>query len=74
MEMSNMEIINFSADLEASESRRIIAGKIVPFGDEIGNTNAGKVVFEANSIQIDDPKNVKPWFDNRRTSNGNGGT
>ena len=57
--MSNMEIINFSADLEASESRRIIAGKIVPFGDEIGNTSAGKVVFEANSIQIDDPKNVK---------------
>jgi HK97 family phage prohead protease len=59
MEMTNMEIINFSADLEASESRRIIAGKIVPFGDEIGNTSAGKVVFEANSIQIDDPKNVK---------------
>jgi HK97 family phage prohead protease len=54
-----MEIINFSADLEASESRRIIAGKIVPFGNEIGNTSAGKVVFEANSIQIDDPKNVK---------------
>jgi len=57
--MSNMEIINFSADLEASESRRIIAGKIAPYGDEIGNTNAGKVLFEANSIQIDDPKNVK---------------
>lgn len=57
--MTNMEIINFSADLEASESRRIIAGKIAPYGDEIGNTSAGKVVFEANSIQIDDPKNVK---------------
>jgi HK97 family phage prohead protease len=54
-----MEIINFNADLEASESRRIIAGKIVPFGNEIGNTSAGKVVFEQNSIQIDDPKNVK---------------
>lgn len=54
-----MEIINFSADLEASESRRIIAGKIVPFDNEIGNTSAGKVVFEAGSIQIDDPKNVK---------------
>ena len=54
-----MEIINFSADLEASESRRIIAGKIVPYGDEIGNTSAGKVVFEANSIQIEEPKNVK---------------
>ena len=54
-----MEIINFSAELEASESRRIIAGKIVPFENEIGNTSAGKVVFEAGSIQIDDPKNVK---------------
>lgn len=54
-----MEIINFSADLEASESRRIIAGKIAPYGDEIGNTSVGKVIFEANSIQIDDPKNVK---------------
>ena len=28
-----MEIINFSADLEASESRRIIAGKIAPYGN-----------------------------------------
>jgi len=54
-----MEIINFGADLEASESRRIIAGKIVPFGDEIGNTSAGRVIFEAGSIQIDDPKNQK---------------
>ena len=54
-----MEIINFSADLEASESRRIIAGKIVPFGDEIGNTSAGKVIFEAGSIKIDEPTKVK---------------
>ena len=54
-----MEIINFSADLEASESRRIIAGKIVPFENEIGNTSAGKVIFEAGSIQIDDPSKVK---------------
>jgi HK97 family phage major capsid protein len=54
-----MEIINFSADLEASESRRIIAGKIVPFGNEIGNTSVGKVIFEQNSIQINEPKNVK---------------
>ena len=54
-----MEIINFSADLEASESRRIIAGKIVPFGDEIGNTSAGKVIFESGSIKIDEPTKVK---------------
>ena len=54
-----MEIINFSADLEASESRRIIAGKIVPFENEIGNTSVGKVIFEAGSITIDEPKDVK---------------
>ena len=54
-----MEIINFSADLEASESRRIIAGKIVPFENEIGNTSVGKVIFEAGSIKIDEPSKVK---------------
>ena len=54
-----MEIINFSADLEASESRRIIAGKIVPFENEIGNTSAGKVIFEKGSIEIADPSKVK---------------
>jgi HK97 family phage prohead protease len=54
-----MEIINFSADLTASESRRIIAGKIVPFENEIGDTSAGKVIFEKGSIQIDDVKAVK---------------
>ena len=54
-----MEIINFSADLEASESRRIIAGKIVPFENEIGNTSVGKVIFEKGSIQIDEPAKVK---------------
>jgi HK97 family phage prohead protease len=54
-----MEIINFSADLEASESRRIIAGKIVPFENEIGNTSVGKVIFEKGSIEIDEPTKVK---------------
>jgi HK97 family phage prohead protease len=54
-----MEIINFSADLEASESRRIISGKIVPFENEIGQTSVGKVIFEKGSIQIDDPSKVK---------------
>jgi HK97 family phage prohead protease len=54
-----MEIINFSADLTASESRRIIAGKIVPFENEIGDTSAGKVIFEKGSIEIDDVKAVK---------------
>jgi HK97 family phage prohead protease/HK97 family phage major capsid protein len=54
-----MEIINFSADLEASESRRIIAGKIVPFENEIGQTSVGKVIFEKGSIKIDDPSKIK---------------
>ena len=54
-----MEIINFSADLEASESRRVIAGKIVPYENEIGNTSVGKVIFEKGSIQIDEPTKVK---------------
>ena len=54
-----MEIINFSADLEASESRRIIAGKIVPFENEIGQTSVGSVIFEKGSIEIADPKQVK---------------
>ena len=54
-----MEIINFSADLEASESRRIIAGKIVPFENEIGQTSVGSVIFEKGSIEIADPSKVK---------------
>jgi HK97 family phage prohead protease len=54
-----MEIINFSANLEASESRRIISGKIVPFENEIGQTSVGKVIFEKGSIQIDEPAKVK---------------
>ena len=54
-----MEIINFSADLEASESRRTIAGKIVPFENEIGNTSIGKVIFERGSIKIDEPSKIK---------------
>ena len=54
-----MEIINFSADLEASESRRIIAGKIVPFENEIGQTSVGSVIFEKGSIEIEDVKAVK---------------
>jgi HK97 family phage prohead protease len=54
-----MEIINFSADLEASESRRIIAGKIVPYENEIGDTSVGKVIFESGSIQVDEPTKIK---------------
>ena len=52
-------ILTFSSNVEASDSeRRIIAGKIVPFG-EIGNTSAGPVVFEKGSIKVGDPGKIK---------------
>ena len=52
-------ILTFSSAVEASDSeRRIIAGKIVPFG-EIGNTSAGPVVFQKGSIKIGDPGKIK---------------
>ena len=49
-----------AASIECSEERREISGKIVPMGTgEIGNTNLGGVVFEAGSIEIDDPSKIK---------------
>jgi HK97 family phage prohead protease len=49
-----------AASIECSEERREISGKIVPMGTgEIGNTNLGGVVFEAGSIEIDDPSKVR---------------
>ena len=49
-----------AASIECSEERREISGKIVPMGTgEIGNTNLGGVVFEAGSIQIDDPSKIR---------------
>ena len=54
-----MEIINFSAELSAADAeRRVIGGQIVPFG-RVGNTSAGRVVFEQNSISIDPTKRQK---------------
>ncbi len=50
--------LTFSSDIECSISERTISGKIVPFGGEIGQTSAGKVVFEKGSIEI--PENPKP--------------
>jgi hypothetical protein len=45
-----------ASSIECSEERREISGKIVPMGSgEIGNTNLGGVVFEAGSIEIDEP-------------------
>jgi hypothetical protein len=49
-----------ASSIECSEERREISGKIVPMGSgEIGNTNLGGVVFEAGSIEIDDPSKFK---------------
>ena len=49
-----------ASSIECSEERREISGKIVPMGSgEIGNTNLGGVVFEAGSIEIDDPSKIK---------------
>jgi HK97 family phage prohead protease len=49
-----------AASIECSEERREISGKIVPMGTgEIGNTNLGGVVFEAGSIDINDPSKIK---------------
>ena len=55
------QILTFSADLTANIEERTISGKIVPVGTgEIGNTSAGRVVFESNSIQLpEDPKTIK---------------
>ena len=51
--------LTFSADLTASTTDRSISGKIVPFGSEVGNTSAGKVIFEKGSISIDPTKTIK---------------
>ena len=51
--------LTFSSHIEAADTeRRVIAGKIVPFG-EIGNTSAGPVVFQKGSIKIGDPGKIK---------------
>ena len=58
--------LNFSLDVEAADTeRRIIAGKIVPFGEEVGHTNVGPVRFEAGSI--DYSKRVKLLMEHRNT-------
>ena len=55
------QILTFSADLTANVEERTISGKIVPVGTgEIGNTSAGRVVFQNNSIALpEDPKKIK---------------
>ena len=51
--------LTFNTTVESSDAqRRIIAGKIVPFG-EIGNTSAGQVVFEKGSISYNTNGKIK---------------
>ena len=54
-----MKLTLQASEITADEGRRLISGKILPFGDEIGNTNVGKVRFRAGSVQFEDPKKVK---------------
>jgi HK97 family phage prohead protease len=59
--------LNFNSTIEATDQeRRIIAGKIVPFG-EIGNTSAGKVVFEAGSINYQTGGKIKLLLEHSAT-------
>jgi HK97 family phage prohead protease len=54
------QLIIEASSIECNEERREISGKIVPMGTgEIGNTNMGGVVFEAGSIEINDPSKIK---------------
>ena len=55
------QILTFSSELTANVEERTISGKIVPIGTgEVGNTSAGRVVFENGSIALpEDPKKVK---------------
>ena len=55
------QVITFTSGLIANVEERLISGKIVPTGTgEVGNTSAGKVVFEKGAIALpEDPKTVK---------------
>lgn len=45
--------LSFSLTVEAADTeRRLLAGKIVPFGEEVGHTNVGPVKFEAGAIDM----------------------
>jgi HK97 family phage prohead protease len=66
-----MTTLTFSASIEAADTgRRIISGKIVPFGNEVGHTNVGRVVFEAGSIQVPNVSKVKLLSQHEATARG----
>jgi HK97 family phage prohead protease len=60
MKGTALMILTFSGVVQAVDSgeRRIIAGKIAPYG-EVGNTSAGRVVFAPNSISAENPNKIK---------------
>ena len=60
MEGLALMILTFSGVVQAVDSgeRRIIAGKIAPYG-EVGNTSAGRVVFAPGSISAENPNKIK---------------
>jgi HK97 family phage prohead protease len=58
-EMLQMLHLTFNNAIEAADTeRRIISGKIAPYG-EVGYTSAGPVVFERGSIVIPDATKIK---------------
>jgi HK97 family phage prohead protease len=58
-EIQQMLQLTFSNSIEAADTdRRIISGKIAPYG-EVGYTSAGPVVFERGSISIPDASKIK---------------
>ena len=54
-----MKLTFEASNIQADEGRRLISGKILPFNNEIGHTNVGKVKFRAGSVKYDDVKKVK---------------
>lgn len=52
--------LNLSADIiECNARERLISGRIVPFGDEVGRTSVGPVQFAHDSITFAAPGDVK---------------
>lgn len=54
-----MKLTFEATEIQADEGRRLISGKILPFNNEIGYTNVGRVKFRSGSVQWDDAKKVK---------------
>jgi HK97 family phage prohead protease len=53
------QVITFSSGLIANVEERLISGKIAPAGTgEVGNTSAGKVVFEKGAIALPEEANT----------------